>query len=148
MKNITALLTGYHGIIEFPVKWGEMDALGHVNNVAYFRYCESARIEYFSQIHFMNRQSSKGVGPILASTSCRYKHPLFFPDTVSVGSRITDLKKDRFIMEYLIVSHKLQRVAAKAEALVVSYDYEKQCKVALPTLTHERIRELESHLPA
>ena len=38
------LLRGFPGIIELPVSWGEMDAFGHLNNVVYFRYFESARI--------------------------------------------------------------------------------------------------------
>jgi acyl-CoA thioester hydrolase len=37
-------------IIEIPVAWGEMDALRHVNNIAYFRYFESARIAYFERL--------------------------------------------------------------------------------------------------
>ena len=62
------LLEGFPVIVEFPVAWGEMDALGHVNNVAYFRYFENARIAYFERIKMWNFMEKTGIGPILAST--------------------------------------------------------------------------------
>jgi acyl-CoA thioesterase FadM len=44
------LMEGYPVVIEVPVAWGEMDAFGHLNNIVYFRYFESARIAYFHKI--------------------------------------------------------------------------------------------------
>ena len=43
-------LEDFNVIVEQKVAWGEMDALSHVNNAVYFRYFETARIEYFDQI--------------------------------------------------------------------------------------------------
>ena len=47
------LLDGFPVVTEIPVAWGEMDALQHVNNVTYFRYFETARIDYFKHIDLM-----------------------------------------------------------------------------------------------
>ena len=52
-----------HAIItEIPVAWGEMDALNHVNNVVYFRYFETARIDFFSQINMMADLEKTAIG--------------------------------------------------------------------------------------
>ena len=75
-------------VIETPVAWGQMDAFRHLNNTAYFRFFESARIAYFEKLDLLEFMESTGVGPILASTNCRFKIPLTYPDTVSIGSRV------------------------------------------------------------
>jgi acyl-CoA thioester hydrolase len=62
-------------------------------------------------------------GLILAGVSCRYKAPVTYPDTLSVGARVSALGEDRLLMEHAAFSHKLGRSAAEGDAIVVSYDY-------------------------
>src|SRR5512135_78545 len=104
MEN--SLLEGYPVIVEIPVAWGEMDSFQHVNNVVYFRYFESARIAYSEKIRLIENKDRTGIGPILASTSCRYKLPLTYPDIVSVGAKVTGIEEDRFTLSYVVVSHR------------------------------------------
>jgi acyl-CoA thioester hydrolase len=140
------LLKGYPVVIETPVAWGEMDALRHVNNIVYFRYFESVRIAYFDEVGFWGHMEETGVGPILASTQCRFRLPLEYPDTVSVGARVTSVEQDRFLMEYLVVSHRHGRVAAEGSGVIVVYDYREKRKVPLPDEIRNRIRQLESRV--
>ena len=90
------LLEGYSVVIEIPIAWGEMDSFQHVNNAAYFRYFESARIRYSEKLGLYKQKDETGIGPILGSTSCKYRLPLTYPDTVSVGTKIIDIAEDRF----------------------------------------------------
>jgi acyl-CoA thioester hydrolase len=138
------LLKIYPVVIEVPVAWGEMDALRHVNNIVYFRYFESARMAYFTRLDIWDYMNETGVGPILASTACKFKFPLVYPDTVSVGTRITDIEADRFVMKYVVVSHAHAKVAAEGEGLVVSYDYRALRKAPLPGEIKKRIEALEA----
>jgi acyl-CoA thioester hydrolase len=138
------LLSDFPVIIERLVDWGEMDAFEHVNNIYYFRYFENARLAYFDRLRFMEVKAETGIGPILASTSCRFKAPLSYPDTISVGTRVTDIDSDRFIMYYSIVSHSMQRIAAEGEGLIVSYDYTRSQKALIPDLIRQRILDLEA----
>lgn len=136
-------LKDYPITIEIPIAWGEMDAFQHVNNVVYFRYFESARIAYFKAIDMMKIMKTTGVGPILASTQCRFKLPLTYPDTVTVGCRVSSIEEDRFLMEYLVVSHNHQAIAAKGEGLIVSFNYQENKKAALPASVKDKIQMLE-----
>ena len=136
-------LESYPLVIEAPVAWGEMDSMGHVNNIVYFRYFESARIAYFERVGFMTHMSETGVGPILASTQCRFRLPLSYPDTVFVGAKAEQITDDRFLMKYLAVSHRHARPAAEGEGLIVSFDYRAQRKAPLPAEVRARIEELE-----
>ncbi|HEY0083832.1 MAG TPA: thioesterase family protein [Pyrinomonadaceae bacterium] len=138
------LLKIYPVVIELPVAWGEMDALRHVNNIVYFRYFESARMAYFTRLDIWDYMNETGIGPILASTACKFKFPLVYPDTVSVGTRITDIEADRFVMQYVVVSHAHAKVAAEGDGLVVSYDYRALRKAPLPGEIKKRIEALEA----
>src|SRR5689334_16617233 len=119
-------------VIETAVAWGQMDAFRHLDNTAYFRVFESARIAYFERLDLLTFMEATGVGPILASTSCRFKIPLIYPDTVSIGSRVSEIQDDRFTMEYYVVSHKHQRVAAEGTGLIVCFNYTENKKTPVP----------------
>ncbi len=136
------LLTEYPVKVEIPVAWGEMDAFQHVNNIIYFRYFESVRIVFFEKIGFIDCMNEIGIGPILASTQCKYIKPVRYPDTVTVGARVARIEDDRFDIHYLLVSHKLQKVAAEGDSLVVAYDYHNNKKALLPEEVEEGIRSL------
>lgn len=139
-----AALSAFPVVIELPVIWGQMDAFQHVNNVVYFRYFESARIAYFERTGVVG---DPGVGPILAHTSCRFRAPLTYPDTIRVGARVTELGADRFTMEYAVASEKLGRLAATGDGVIVSFDYQAGEKAALPKAWLDAIRALEGPLP-
>jgi acyl-CoA thioester hydrolase len=143
-SKIEHLLETFPVIVEIPVAWGEMDALQHVNNVFYFRYFETARIAYFEKLRFWEYMERTGIGPILASTKCRYKTPLTYPDKVFVGAKTSEIKVDRFVMEYLAVSQRLQKVAAEGEGVLVSYNYPENKKTSLPEEIKVLIMEIES----
>lgn len=140
------LLKDFPVVVEFPVAWGEMDSFGHVNNVHYFRYFENARIAYAGRIRLHEHKDETGVGPILASTSCRYRHPLVFPDTLRVGARIVKMDEDRFTMQYCVVSEKLGKIAAEGDGVIVMYDYRANTKTAIPEVIRRRVRALEKNV--
>jgi acyl-CoA thioester hydrolase len=137
------LLAGYPVVLDVRVAWGEMDALRHVNNAAYFRYFESARIAYLEKAGLYEIMKQTGIGPILASIQCRFRIPLTYPDTVSVGTRIPRIEEDRFLMAYRAVSHKAQAVAAEGECVIVTYDYNENKKARLPEDLKKRILSME-----
>ncbi len=133
--------------IELPIAWGEMDAFEHVNNAVYFRYFESARIAYFEKVGVNEFKKQYQIGPILASTQCRFKAPLTYPDTVTVGTRVEQLGDDRFLMKYYVLSHASGRVAAEGEGLIVYFDYAKQRKHPIPDAIAQAIHQLDQPEP-
>lgn len=143
---MSELLKAYPVVIETPVAWGEMDSLQHVNNIIYFRYFESARMAYFNRLDLWNYMKETGVGPILATTQCKFRIPLTYPDTVSLGASVTKIEADRFLMKYVVTSHDHQKIAAEGEGLIVTYDYREKKKTLLPPELRKRIETLESGL--
>jgi len=143
--SVNELLKDYPVTVEVPVVWGEMDAFSHVNNVVYFRYFETARIAYFYEIDFMKVMEDTAVGPILASTQCRFRIPLSYPDRVSIGARARNLSNDRFTHEYVVVSHKLEKIAAEGSGLIVTFNYQSNEKATVPAVIQKNIQKLEQN---
>src|SRR6266851_10096198 len=100
MSEHSTLLAGYPVVVELPVAWGDMDSYRHVNNVVYFRYFENARLEYFRRLDWFALEAATGVGPILHSTSARFRRPLTYPDTIAIGARVVSLAEDRFTLHH------------------------------------------------
>jgi acyl-CoA thioester hydrolase len=71
--------------IRMDVRWGDMDALRHVNNVAYFRYFEEARVRLFAA---MGLNVARGRFGVLAHASCDFLKPLMYPAGVVVGMKL------------------------------------------------------------
>jgi len=129
-------------VFETPVAWGEMDSMGHVNNIVYFRYFESARLTYFERVGFLDEMKRSGVGPILTTTQCCFRRPLTYPDRIRVGATANDLQEDRFTMLYC-ESVALGTIAADGEGLIVAFDYNENRKTVLPDSVRRAILELE-----
>lgn len=141
--DVPELLKDYPIILTLPILWGNQDAFGHVNNVVYFRWCESARVAYLNDTGLQHLMSQANLGPILASIKCDYLRQLNFPDTVQIGARITRIGTKSVSMEHAIYSETLQAVAAKADSVVVLFDYAKQTSCTIPLNVRELIEGIE-----
>ncbi|WP_434628147.1 acyl-CoA thioesterase [Chromobacterium sp. CV08] len=124
---------------QFPVidrraiamRWGDMDAVGHLNNTYYFRYLEQIRIEWLESIGFGIEPS--GVGPVLADTRCSYRKALVYPATVEITIELEKLGGSS-----LKLRHRFYRqgdpdtVYASAEVTLVWVDYRAEKSVPIP----------------
>lgn len=133
-------LTGFSVVVDVPVRWGDMDAFGHVNNTVYFQYFESARIAYFETVGFTGEGG--GIGPILHSTNCRFRVPLKYPAQTRVGARVIELNQDRFLHEYRVESGGL--LVADGTGLIVAYDYKNAKKADLPAEVVARVQQRDA----
>jgi acyl-CoA thioester hydrolase len=131
-------------VVSIPVAWGEMDAYGHVNNIVFFRHFESARIALLDAIDFRDPAHHDGIGPILASTQCKFRRPIAYPDTLHVGARIRSIDDDRFEMEYRLVSLAARGIAADGTGVVVAYRYAEARKTSLPAAVRARLEALNT----
>ncbi|MDD8060699.1 MULTISPECIES: acyl-CoA thioesterase [Shewanella] len=127
---------------KIQVAWGEMDALQHVNNSVYFKYFETARLDFFNQINLLADLKTTGVGPVLSETNARFKRPLMFPDTIIVGTKISDITEDRFVMHYTVFSQAQQAVTTIGWAKVVMFNVKTGQKAKL---TPELLDALSKH---
>lgn len=128
--------------VTIDVAWSDLDTLGVVNNVIYYRYFERARFAYYEKLGLIESMLTRKIGPVLAQSSCRYLRSLSWPDTITVKARVREIKKHSFVMDFAIDSPKVGR-AAFGEAVVVIINYITGEKVEIGDDLRKKILFLE-----
>ena len=77
-----------------PIRWGDMDAMGHVNNTVYFLYLETIRIDFFSSINCV--PDPKGQGPVIVNAFCNFYKQLEYPGDVLDKMYVSDPARTTF----------------------------------------------------
>jgi acyl-CoA thioester hydrolase len=132
-------LSVYPIIHKQTVAWGDMDAFGHVNNVQYYRYIESARIAYLMAMNIFDQ----GILTVVASSQCKYLRPVFYPDVLHIGARIEELRNSAFRMHYVLWSETQNQLVATGEAVMVCVDKVTSKKLNIPDDVRQKIIDLE-----
>ncbi len=78
----------------FPVRWGDMDAMGHVNNTVYFRYMEMARVDWMQSLG--GPPTPTGQGPVIVNAFCNFYKQLEYPDQVLIRMYVSDPGRTSF----------------------------------------------------
>jgi len=112
-----------------PVRWGDMDAMGHVNNTVYFRFMEQTRISWFERL--LPRGEAWGTtGIVIVNASCNFLKPINYPATVEVKMYAGAAGGSSLPTFYdLLVDGQIY---ADGAAKVVFIDMEKQKAVRIP----------------
>lgn len=135
--------TRYPVALTIPILWGDMDALAHVNNIQYFKQFEAARMEYFRIAGITAHFERTRVGPILATTTCRFLWPVQYPDSVVVHTGVSELRTTSFTMLYKTYGSGGTRLAAEGSGVIVMYDYGRGEKTPIPEELRAAIVALE-----
>jgi len=105
--------------VEMPVRFRDLDPMGHVNNAAYATYLEQARIEYVENVV---EKPLLETGAVVASLELNFEHPIEYDDTVTVAVGVDELGTSSIPVTYEIRANG--EVAATAETTMVLYDHE------------------------
>lgn len=136
----------YPSSLAVTVQWGDMDALGHVNNTVPIRWLESSRIDYMEISGMAATLQRIGIGPILAAVNCSYKRQLRYPDKVTVGCRVVSIGRSSLTFQHVVFSEHQNAIAAEGESVVVAFDYESQRPVRIPDDVREQLQGFQSDL--
>ena len=113
------------------VRWGDMDAMGHVNNATYFRYMETARIDWFRSIGCV--PDAQGEGPVIVNAFCNFYRQFEYPDEVLLKMYVSDPGRTTF--ESWATMEKVAEpgvVCAAGGATTIWVNFPQQKAVGLP----------------
>lgn len=122
-----------------PIRWGDMDAMKHVNNTVYFRYLEQARIEWYSHI---GREKNAGMETVVVNAHCSFMIPLTYPGTVEVRTYAGHPGRSSFeILQEIRLTETPDVVYARGGARVVWVDRETGKSSPLPDMVRQLLAE-------
>jgi acyl-CoA thioester hydrolase len=115
--------------VSVPVRWGDMDAQGHVNNTVYFRYMEQARVEWLESLR-THAGDINGLGSVIVNASCTFLLPLSYPGIVNVRMYIDPPGRSSIDSHYELWMS--DRKYAEGSARIVWIDQRTQRSAPLP----------------
>lgn len=125
--------------LEIPIRWGDMDAMGHVNNTVYFRYMEQTRISWFETLGFP-AETRAGQGMLVINAHCTFVRQLEYPGTVLCRHYVGALGRSSF-QTYVDMSRTDDpgNVFAYGGAKGVWVDYAQQKSLPMPNEVRQAI---------
>jgi len=120
-----------------PIRWGDMDAMGHVNNTVYFRYMEQTRIGWFDAL--LPRAARAGHGIVIVSTACHFRRAMTYPGTVEVRLYVGAPGASSIPTFYELRVDDDPAPYATGEAVVVFIDAAKGKPVRIPDALRARL---------
>ena len=106
-----------------PLRWGDLDAMNHLNNTLYFRLMEEARISWFVENDMMMTPDKRD-GPILAFASCDFLKPMTYPCITKVTQTVTRLGRSSMDLDMTIEGDEPEPLLyAKGKNVLVWMDY-------------------------
>lgn len=101
-----------------------MDTMGHVNNIIYFQYLESARVGYFEGKCWNSRDTSPArQGPVVVSQTFNYRRQLHYPAEVEVGVTCTEVRRRSFVLSYGVFRKGSEELIGDGSSVLVWLDY-------------------------
>ena len=109
------------------IAWGDMDALGHVNNARYFDYFQEARIEWLREL---NIPMTEKTGPVVIHVGCTFLKPVIYPATVLIRSSLHSLGNSSLIMDHDLYQNEV--LMAQGTSKIVWVDYTQNKSIPIP----------------
>ena len=121
-------MDGFPFVHREPVRFRDLDAMGHVNNAVFLTYLEEARTAFLVERGLVERLDDLAI--VLARVEIDFRSPVRFGETIEIGVRVSRLGTKSFGLEYRLAVG--ERVAAEAKTVCVGFDYESRTTTAVP----------------
>lgn len=122
--------------MDIRVAWGDMDALGHVNNVRYFDYFQQARIEWLETLKLDMLQTT---GPVVVHIACTFLIPVVYPATLTLRSSLHSLGRSSMVMDHDL--YQDGQLMAQGTCKIVWIDYLKNKSIRFPDAIRSLIND-------
>lgn len=133
-------MKGFHYKVQIPLRFSDIDALGHVNNAVYLTYFEIARSAYWTDVIAWDWKQS---GIIIRKSIVDYHKPIILGDEVYAYVRTSKIGNSSFELDYILVKNKQEEeeICTSGQTICVSIDYQSQKPTKIPQLQRQRIEE-------
>ena len=131
-------------VSDIDIRFRDLDALGHVNNVVYMTYVEQARVRYFDHV-FGNRHDWHEWGVLLARTEINYVRPLLFKENAKCRMTCTKLgsKSMEFTFEIFKIENNQEVEIANGLNVLVCFNHTDNKSIEVPQFWRDTVAKFE-----
>jgi acyl-CoA thioester hydrolase len=119
-----------------PIRWGDMDAYGHVNNTVYFLYMQEARVDYLESLGY--RIGDYDTTPVIITAACTFLIPIAYPGEVEVRLFLGEPGRSSILSSYEMRRGDSDALCATGEATIVWTEVASGRPVPIPENLRER----------
>ncbi|MEZ5653871.1 MAG: thioesterase family protein [Burkholderiaceae bacterium] len=132
--------------LDIPIRWGDMDAMGHVNNTEFFRYMEQARISWFDAMAVP--AAGDDDGPVIINAFCSFLEELRYPGSVRVTLSIGEIGRSS-LQTYCDIcrTDSPGTIVASGGAKIVWINVPSRRSMPIPQEVRKRMTEPVRRLP-
>ena len=128
--------------VTLATRWGDLDAMQHINHATYLTFMETARLDYYEYLGFERQNWDHIKGTILGSMTVYYHQQVLHPAQLDIGQRISKVGYKSFdILTGIFVADQ-NIPALTATFTVVCFNYKKNTTIPVPDKIRDKCREL------
>ncbi len=127
--------------LQIPTRWMDNDVYGHVNNVVYYAYFDTAVNEHLIREGGLDIRQSDVIG-VVVETSCRFHRELTFPETIDAGIAVAKLGTRSVVYDIGLFPAGVDEAAASGRFVHVYIDRETRKPVEVPAAIRAALRPL------
>jgi len=117
--------------VTVPMRYGDMDTNGHINNVAHFRFFEEGRVQWLASLNV--KADGSGVGPVVAETSANFKKELHYPGVLVVRAFVKRIGNSSYtLQQQLVLAHSPDQVVTEGTCTIVWFNHNTKQSTPLP----------------
>ena len=131
----------YRCFLAIPTRWMDNDTYGHVNNVSFYSYFDTAVNEHLIRAGGLDIRAGPEIG-LVVETSCRFLKPLSFPDVVDAGMRVSKLGNSSVTYEIGLFLQGDDEPAATGRFVHVWVDRTSRRPISVPSAIRSALASL------
>jgi len=133
-------------VLELPVRWGDADVYGHINNVSFVRYVESGRVAYVDDVMKLSLTANMDAAWVLADIQCSFLQQVEYPTLLEICTRVKKLGTKSITLETGLYRQGESEPVLTSVAVMVWFDFKAQKAAAIPVDQRETMKAYEKNL--
>ena len=140
-------MADFHFYYPLQVRYGDLDPQWHVNNAHFVTFLEQARIAYLLELGLFDGEHFFDLGLIVADVHVSYLAPILLTQKIRIGVRVARIGTKSLTFEYLVEEEAGAAPLARAETVMVAYDYPTHTSLPVSDAWREIISHFENREP-
>jgi acyl-CoA thioester hydrolase len=140
-------MADFHFYYPLQVRYGDLDPQWHVNNAHFVTFIEQARFAYLHELDLFDGEHFLELGLIVADVHVAYLAPIMLTQKIRIGVRVARIGVKSLTFEYLAEDEASAAPLARAETVMVAYDYHAHTSLPVSDAWREKISHFENRVP-